>query len=282
LPFDSTLKDLVQTYLRDFETELRLSGPRPVNVLNVDLSTISAASDVVFGYGDPPKRIIDLNLQSSRDPELSDRLLLYNALLRFRFRAPVHSIVVLLRASADDPKLTGRLRYQAWPRRGKMDFTLEVVRLWRRPVRGVLKGGLGTLPLAPLYRLPKIPVKTALASLIQQIEERLRRETTPERATKLLTATFILSGLRVSQETAVELFKGVRAMRESTTYQYILDEGRTEEARKILLRLGRQRFGAASRAVEATINGISDLARLERMSDRILQVSSWAELLEAP
>jgi hypothetical protein len=60
------------------------------------------------------------------------------------------------------------------------------------------------------------------------------------------------------------------------------DEGSTEEVRKNLLRLGRQRFGAASRAVEATINGISDLERLERMSDRILHASSWTELLETP
>ena len=44
-------------------------------------------------------------------------------------------------------------------------------------------------------------------------------------------------------------------MRESTTYQAILDEGRAEgqaaEARKLLLRLGRKHLGEPDAAVEA-------------------------------
>ena len=71
-------------------------------------------------------------------------------------------------------------------------------------------------------------------------------------------------------------------MRESSGYQYILDEGRIEEAQKILLRMGRQRFGPASDAVKTTLLGTTDLERLERMADRLLQVSSWQELLETP
>lgn len=97
-----TLKDLVQSHMADFERVLGLDGPAPMSVLNVDLSTISAASDIVIGYGEPLARIVDLNLQSSRDIDLADRLLLYNALLWYRFRVPVHSVVVLLRPSADE------------------------------------------------------------------------------------------------------------------------------------------------------------------------------------
>jgi hypothetical protein len=71
-------------------------------------------------------------------------------------------------------------------------------------------------------------------------------------------------------------------MRESTTYQYILDEGRADEARRILLRQGRQRFGAPTGATESAINGITDLERLERMSDHILQAADWQDLLATP
>jgi hypothetical protein len=71
-------------------------------------------------------------------------------------------------------------------------------------------------------------------------------------------------------------------MRESTTYQYILDEGQAEGVRKVLLRQGRQRFGAATAAIESAINGITDLERLERMSDRMLQAADWQDLLATP
>lgn len=129
LRFDATLKDILQKFTRDFEEQLRLIGPEPATVLNVDLSIISAATDFVLGYGDPPVRLVDLNFQSSRDSELARRLLMYNALLHHRYRVTVHSVVMLLRPAADDAALTGELRYQAWPRRGKMLFKYEVVRL---------------------------------------------------------------------------------------------------------------------------------------------------------
>jgi hypothetical protein len=74
-------------------------------------------------------------------------------------------------------------------------------------------------------------------------------------------------------------------LKESSTYQAILAEGRTEgriEAlQKTLLRLGRQRFrDSPSEAVQAAIQAITDEGRLERMTERLLIVSSWQELLE--
>jgi hypothetical protein len=43
LPFDATLKDIVQKFTRAYEEQLGLLGPEPAAVLNVDLSTVSAA-----------------------------------------------------------------------------------------------------------------------------------------------------------------------------------------------------------------------------------------------
>lgn len=287
MPFDATLKAILQKFTRDFEEQLGLVGPQPATVLNVDLSTVSAATDIVLGYGDPPVGLVDLNFQSSRDADLARRLLMYNALLHHRYGVPVHSVVVLLRPVADDPVLTGELRYQSRPRRGKVVFHYEVVRLWQRPVRRVLRGSRGTLPLAPLCRLPEnVPLEDALAGVIRRIDDRLQREAPPEEAAMLLSATYVLSGLRVARETAEQLFQGVRAMKESTTYQAILDEGRQEGQRKgvqqTLLRQGRHKFGAPSDAITATLTAITDLDRLERMADQLLVVSSWDELLATP
>jgi hypothetical protein len=142
---------------------------------------------------------------------------------------------------------------------------------------------VGTLPLAPLCQVPPgAALEEGLPGVIRQIDERLTREASPEDAAKLWTAAFVLTGTRLSQEVAIQLFQGVRAMHESTTYQYILDEGRTDEARKILLRQGRKRFGPATAQVEAAIQALTDLDRLERLSERLLDVTSWQELLDTP
>jgi hypothetical protein len=76
---------------------------------------------------------------------------------------------------------------------------------------------------------------------------------------------------------------GIRGIEESSVYQGIFARGRAEglveEARKILLSLGRRKFGAPSEAVAAQLNEISDLDHLHGLTDRILDATSWDELL---
>ncbi len=75
-------------------------------------------------------------------------------------------------------------------------------------------------------------------------------------------------------------------LRESATYQAILQEGEAKGERKatrvFLLRLGRSKFGAPDPAIVGAVNSIEDylpLCRLEELRDRLLQVKSWQELL---
>jgi hypothetical protein len=89
-----------------------------------------------------------------------------------------------------------------------------------------------------------------------------------------------MTGLRLSREEVLQLFAGVRAMRESTAYQAILDEGRIEEARAMILRMGRIRFGPPGEQAEAVLGGISDLDRLHRMGERLVQVGTWQEVID--
>jgi len=281
LPFDATLKDLVQSYLPDYERQFGLLDLSPLTPLNVDLSTISAATDIALGRGDPPDTVVDLNFQASKDKDLAARVLLYNSLLHYRFHVPVHSVIVLLRQAADDESLTGRIRYEVQRHKGMMDFSYEVVRLWEQPLEQLLTGPLGTLPLAQLCRsAAEMSAEKQLAMIVNRIQERLDREASPEDAAKIMTATYILSGLRFSRAVVDKAFQGVRTMEESTTYQGILEKGRAQEAQKILLRLGRKKFKKPSPEVEAALQAITDLERLERMSDRLLTASSWENLLK--
>ena len=90
-------------------------------------------------------------------------------------------------------------------------------------------------------------------------------------------------------------------MKESVTYQKILREGReglaeglakgltqgqakgrAEEARRILRRQGTRRFGKPDTHIEAALDAIADLERLEQLTDRVLEVTAWEELLAQP
>jgi hypothetical protein len=256
-PFDATMKDLADVGPVDFVATFDAPPKDPVRTLNVDLSTVTTAADLVFGIGDPLREVVHIDCQVGPSADLHRDVLAYNALLFRRTGVPVHSVVLLLRPQARHRNLTGSVRYQPRPGRGKMDFEFELIPLWELPAEVILAGGPGTLPLAPLCRLPEgMSVEEGLAVVIGRMVERLQREAAPELFRRLVTASFMLTGLRVDPAVGRELFRGVPGMRESTTYQAILDEGREEQMRKTLFRQGQKKFGPPSEPVTAALNAI--------------------------
>jgi predicted transposase YdaD len=95
----------------------------------------------------------------------------------------------------------------------------------------------------------------------------------------------VLFGIREVEESSM-LF-GIRGIEESSVYQGILKkgedigrvEGAVEEARKTLLRIGRKKLGPPDEQISGRIAEITELDRLHVLLDRILDVSSWDELL---
>ncbi len=280
LEFDATLKGLARAHPLDLLALLDPPPIGPVEVLSPDLSTVSAFPDLVFRSGET---ILHIDLQSGPDPTQDRRTLRYNVLLHELYGLPVHSAVILLRRRAERGDLTGQVEYAARPGHGRLLFQYEVVRLWELPADRLLAGGVGLLPLATLGQLNQtIPIEEALSGVVRQVVERIRDETAAPQTRDLLTAAYILTGLRVSPDEARHLFRGVRAMRESSTFMAILDEGRVDEARKIILRQGRLRFGEPGSTVLSAIEGIEDIDRLELMCDRMIQATSWQDLLGNP
>lgn len=158
-----------------------------------------------------------------------------------------------------------------------------MIPLWERPVEHFLNGPLGIVPLAVLAGLPAdIPLEQGLAGVVQRLCERLQREAPPEKFGKLLTSAYVLTGLRVPRQRAWTLFRGVQGMYESDTYLAILDEGALKHARNMVLRLGQKKFGPASDDMVTAVKGIEDQEQLDRLQERILDVSSWQDLLRLP
>ena len=71
-------------------------------------------------------------------------------------------------------------------------------------------------------------------------------------------------------------------MRESDTYLAILDEGRLDQMKKLLLRLGQKSLGVPGKSITATLAAITDLDRLENWFDHLAEVKTWQELLALP
>jgi predicted transposase YdaD len=138
------------------------------------------------------------------------------------------------------------------------------------------------------------------------MKQRLDRDAPPEEAANLWSAAFILMGLRYEQAVIQSLLRRVVAMKESVTYQAILEAGRAEgeargeargeakgraegeakgktaEARRMLLLLGREQFGEPSAQVQAILDGLTDVALLERLTLQLKHATSWQELLGKP
>jgi hypothetical protein len=66
----------------------------------------------------------------------------------------------------------------------------------------------------------------------------------------------------------------------SPAYQAILDEGRAQEAKRIVLLLGSQRFGPPSAPLRAALEAVSDLSQIEDVARRLLDAPSWDKLLD--
>jgi predicted transposase YdaD len=204
MPFDATTKELIESRPEDWLQFVGLSGA-VVRVVDADVSTVTAAADKALLVSDPTPWLAHLELQASRDPDLPERDLQYNVLLRRRHRLPVRSIVVLLRPQADGPELTGTVEHHMPNGRRYLWFDHLVVRVWEKPVESVLAGGLGTLPLAPLSAV----TPAELPGVIRRIEERIDQEATTAQAGVLWTATFVLTGLRYPPEFVTQLLQGL-------------------------------------------------------------------------
>ena len=285
-PFDPTVKTLVETSPGDWPVLLGQPAA-PTEVIDADIATVSGASDKALRVRAASPYLIHLDFQSGHDSADLPRLLhMRSTLLEYRHRQLVRTAAVLLRPEADSRVLDGEYRL-GFP--GEVDydvFRYQVLRVWQVPPDVLLRGGLGTLALAPISAV----TEAELPGIIKRMEARLQTRRLRPHAEEVWSATFILMGLRYSRELARHLLRGVRSMKESVTYQAILEEGEAKgrsegalaEARRMLLLQGEIRFGSPDARARSVLEGITDVERLEALGRRLLTAASWDELLAQP
>lgn len=290
-PFDNALKLLQKIGPESYAKLLGLK-PCKIEYKDTDLSTVSSASDCVLMVDADERTAEHIENQSTYDSTMGERCLVYNVLARKSLGVPVHTTVLLLRQEADGPAMNGILRRSGRNGIQNLEFRFDVVRIWTIPAEQLFECGVGVLPLAFIGDIKE----HELPALVRRTGECLKSQIEPDKALDVWTSIKILMGMRYTESLVDTLLIGVKGMEESVTYQAILREGKTEgraegkaegkaegraeEARAIVIRLGTQRFGAPNKRTAAAIKSVASLERLEILSDRLLFVSSWHELLK--
>ena len=320
-PFDATTKHLLEADPVGWLRNVGLPAVDPVTVVDADLSTVLAEADKVVRIAGSAPRLVHVEMQAGYDAAMPARLLQYNALLHRRHGLPVASTVVLLRPEADGPALSGTFEL-TWEGEPYLTFAYRVVRAWERPVDAVLAGSLGTLPLAPIADVAPGALPSVLRRMGERAASEAAPDeaATLWAATFLLAALryppeearmirSLSQAMRESWAYQEILDEGRaegraegeargraegeargraegeargRAEGEARGRAEGEARGRAEEARRVLTRLGTRRLGQPDAVTTASLTELNDVERIERMIDRLLDATSWAEVLATP
>jgi hypothetical protein len=166
---------------------------------------------------------------------------------------------------------------------GEHRFSYRPVRVWEIDPDEFLRAGLGTLPLALVSRISEGEVPAMVAA----VRARADAELSATDRNDFWAVVAALMGLRFDATQIRTWLRGVSGMEESSFYQSVLQDGREQgreqgqvnAEQRLLLLYGTRRFGEPDAVTRASFEAIADLCRLERMHQRMLDVSSWAELL---
>ncbi len=288
-PFDASPKALLQYGPEDWPAFLGVRASS-VEIVDADVSTVTAAADkVLLLRAENGNRIQHFDFQSGPDALLPRRTHSYNALLEDRHDLPVESIVVLLAGKANlrsingeyDRKLPGESQHY-------LRFRYRVIRVWEVPVETILNAGPSVLPLAPISDVRR----DQLQAVVKRVEERFASMGDLSKVGELWTATKVLMGLRYDRVLTEQLLRGVRAMKESVTYQAIVEEGvqkghhkgllegKLQEARQLLLKIGNDQYdGPPNPKQLQELEAITEVTQLENLAVRVSHVNNWSELL---
>ena len=180
-PFDSTLKELAERRPRPWMSLLLGRPVGEVQVINADLSTITAEADKLFRIQDPRPFLVHNEFETSYKAESPLKGLRYSVLARVRHGLPVQTIFVLLRPEADGEAFTGTFEAELPDGTKYLLFRYNVVRVWELPAEPLLAGDLATLPLAPISRVSEADV----LAIVRRVDDRIAQEASPDEAGEL-------------------------------------------------------------------------------------------------
>ncbi len=285
--FDNICKFLAETYSTDMASWL-LGEPIPLTQVQpqeLAVEPIRADSLILL---EAEGLLLHLEFQTKVDPQIPFRMLDYWVRGKRRFPdKKIRQFVIYLKETSSDVVFQQEFQDDSTYHR------FEVIRLWEQPVTKFLEF-TGMLPFAILVN--EGDKEQLLQDIAQKIDE------IPEQKTRQIVgaATYVLAGLVLDKNIIKQILRR-DIMRESVTYQEILEEGRLEgevkgrkegevkgrkegeiKGRKqclltIILRLLTRKFGNLPPKMHTRIARLQ-IPRLESLAEAILDFESVADL----
>jgi predicted transposase YdaD len=286
-PYDQAFKYLAE---QDAEALLLLLGDvRPGESAQIEL--LPREVSVAARLPDQPyqvitagqRRLVHVEAQTEYRRRVPDRMLEYDVRLWLKYRLPITSYVLLLTPRGAPQKLPRTARVVAGDLR--LEVRVRYVRLWQVSARRALAWQrTSLLPFVPLMRGGQRELEQGVERLADVVEEEQRRE--------LSLHFLLLGGLRYDREALLDLIGRanmipLEELRESSFYQYIVEEGLKEGMEKglqqgevaLLRRQLQRRFGPLPEWAVQKLEA-ADRATLEAWGVRLLDAPSLDETLQ--
>ncbi len=197
------------------------------------------------------------------------RIRAYAALAEEKYNLPVHPMVVNIFPPPGNTPIPTRYESTIMGLQARQDY--EVINLWEIDAEVAFQPELkALLPLATVMK------GGANETILRRAAVRLQRE---ERSEDLQRLLGIFSSYVLGENIVDKVLNfATQALLESPWVQDILQEGKVQEARQLIQRQIRRRFGEVSEAVEANLQRLNR-EQLETVGEMLMDVNSLEELM---
>ena len=265
--YDLTMRVLAREYPKDMAFLTLGMDIEKVELRDTDLGAIERRADwlaqVVVGK---EEGLIQTEFQTQYDPDKLGVMHEYRIRARNSYGLPVFSCIVYLTEEGYPGPGHNRLEerpfghYQGF-------FEPHEVRLWEFDADEILATGhVGLIPLASLMKGEgDEPLRKAVGAA-SEIAHQVQRA-------DAMTAIAVLGSLRHPADVIRRLIRR-ELMKESVIYQEILEEGREEGLRDLILRALRRRFQMVDEHIPSGLECVRSFERLEDLAEQAIVCES--------
>ena len=220
--------------------------------------------------------IVHIEFQTEPTLIMPRRMAEYIARLIRVYGLPVISVVIYLREKSIRKPDQGFFQ-QTYPRRFLAEW--DVMRLWELDGQGYLDNPTpGDLPFIPLMKPPTGYSREAwLSRCVDVAQECIPTEQKPD----LFYSMSALSGLVIKNQQTIDMIIPEEIMKESVSYQYIVNKAKTQGISSALLLSLNTRFDSIPKTIQDKINTIDNEQILLESQKLAITAQSKAEFLKA-
>jgi predicted transposase YdaD len=271
MSYDSILKFLIDEYTKPILTWLlNRDINEEIEMLPTELNIEPIRADGVF-FLRVGNKIIHLEFQTrpKSDPPLPLRMLdywvrLYRLHKLYEQNRELEQVIIFLRRDTS-PKV-----FEESFQVGNTTHHYRVIRIWECDPTPLLSQP-ELLPLAVLAKSEQPEM------LLSPVAEKVKTIEDQRQKSNIATCVELLAGINYSEE-LIKMYLHDDILKESVTYQRILNDGGKQEAIALISRLLKKRFGEVSETIKPRLQTLS-IEQLELFGESLFDFESFEDAI---